>query len=55
MEQKGGLDTGKSIDRCWMDVKNRRNLPHCLPFRNKTPGQFTLIEETGSSAGAVAP
>src|SRR6266481_6515127 len=27
-----------------MDLKNRRNLPDCLPFRNKTPGQFTLIQ-----------
>src|SRR5271165_497171 len=27
-----------------MDVKNRRNLPNGLPFRNKAPGQITLIQ-----------
>jgi hypothetical protein len=30
--RKPGLDSGHSIDRCWMDVKNRRNLPDCLPL-----------------------
>ena len=27
-----------------MDIKNRRNLPDGFPFRNKAPGQFTLIQ-----------
>jgi hypothetical protein len=27
-----------------MDIKNRRNLPDGLPFRNKAPGQFILIQ-----------
>jgi hypothetical protein len=27
-----------------MDIKNRRNFPDGLPFRNKTLGQFTLIQ-----------
>src|SRR5271157_6044098 len=27
-----------------MDIKNRGNFPDGLPFRNKTLGQFTLIQ-----------
>jgi hypothetical protein len=38
------LDSGYSIDRCRMDIKNRRNLADGLPFRDKAPGQFTLIQ-----------
>jgi hypothetical protein len=31
------LNTGQSIDRC-RDIKNRRNFPDGLPFRNKASG-----------------
>src|SRR5260370_33471665 len=27
-----------------MDIKNRRNFPDGLPFRNKAPSQFALIQ-----------
>jgi hypothetical protein len=32
------LKRGQSIDRCWVDIKNRRNLSDGFPFRNKAPG-----------------
>ena len=38
------MNSGQSIYRCRMDIKNRRNLPDGLPFRNKAPGQFILIQ-----------
>src|SRR6201987_6048799 len=44
MEEKAALVIGQSIDRCRMDIKNRRNFPDGFPFRNKAPGQFTLIQ-----------
>jgi hypothetical protein len=50
MEQNAALVIGQSIDRCRMDIKNRRNFPHGFPFRNKAPGQFTLIQSKLSRA-----
>jgi hypothetical protein len=44
MGQKAALDSGQSINCCRMDIKNRRNLPDGLSFRNKAQGQFTLIQ-----------
>jgi hypothetical protein len=41
-------DRGQSIDRCWVDIKNRRNLSDGFPFRNKAPGQYkTALEKAG--------
>ncbi len=44
MSPKLWLRSGESINRCRMDIKNRRNFPDGLPFRNKTLGQFSLIQ-----------
>jgi hypothetical protein len=42
MEHKAGLDSGQSIDRCWMTLKTDAISRTAFPFQNKTAGQFTL-------------